>query len=187
MENIIHFINSFNDVFGVPIENIKRLTSLNFDSFPKIINHPIIFALLSTFIFFFVIFSFVDIVYMLIAVVYPILANNTINNSVDDEETKAHKIIAIYHYWMLFGLITCVDTIFGPYLWYVPFYRYAKILLAYVLVRDNFNLSYTIYAVLHSLIETLHINDHISDLENLIISKYANKISTKMVQKKKSS
>lgn len=163
MEGIIKAIIKFNADYEVPIENIKKMLSLSNDPLPQLLKRPIAFVVGAIILSLFILFSFSNIVYILLAVGYPLMVNSYLMKN----KPTCENMIGIYHYWMMFGLITAIDTIFGSLLWLVPFYSYLKIAVVYLLVRDEFNMSVNLFTLLSIMVDKI-IGPQIDSIERML-------------------
>ena len=107
-------------------------------------NSVLIFAIVAAYI----LFNILDtIIYTVIAIIYPVMASISIlSDPLIDEMRMSNNI----KYWVIYGIFTLINNIFGTVLDYVFGYNFLKIIFVYALIQKNFVLSTIIYDAMTS-------------------------------------
>lgn len=83
-------------------------------------------------------------VYNTIGVLYPMIYSLRFLEGGNGEMTRLHK------YWVIYGIVTLLDTYFGIILSIIPGYNYFKIAYLYMLVRNDFKLAEWTFALFYA-------------------------------------
>ena len=143
------------NILKVPSETIMTNLSLRTEYFPSCLHDPTNFVFGSLFMILYIIFYASDIVFHLIGTTYPILyglylfeCNKNDENQENEETQPINKLIIMNKYWMLFASMIFIESVGNFILQLVPFYSYGKIFFVYLLIRNDFVFTNTVFEIL---------------------------------------
>jgi len=173
VQPIVDFLNSN---LMAPTKVIQTSLSLKVDPLPNTLKTPLNFTTFIAFLFFIIVTYANAFVCNMIGVFYPVMYGLHMFN---ENPVSTEKMVTLNKYWMLYGSLTVIDTIFGFVLQYIPAYYYVKIIFVYVLIRDDFALTDRMFGILdyqydqlrelwekHNI--TQHIEQKIGDITEMV-------------------
>ncbi|AUL77645.3 hypothetical protein QJ856_gp1172 [Tupanvirus deep ocean] len=164
-----------NNKLIVPTQLLQNNLSLKTESLPSVLRTPVNFASMLVFALFFIISYANDFICNLIGVLYPLTYGLSVYN---ETEVNPETSVTLNKYWMLFGVITLMETFFGFILHVLPGYYYLKIGLLYALVRNDFRMSNTMFSMLQNYYNRLNIRPRIDQLVGMINERLGSKNQT---------
>ena len=150
---ILPYVNSaiqiINNKLVFPVQYLHNKLSLGTDSLPDVLKTPINFATIFSFFIFIMVTFANNLICNLIGILYPLMYGLNIFN---EKSIDTNRLISHNKYWILYGVITLFDSFFGFFLHFVPGYFYLKLILTYLLVRNDFmftSISFSTFSVLY--------------------------------------
>lgn len=124
-----------------PAKALQTRLGLRTDLLPKCLSTPLNFCTMIVLMFFTSVSFANNLVCNLFGILYPMIYGLSVVN----DTTNTNKSTTFNKYWMLFGMITLIDSLFGFVLHNIPGYFYLKIGFVYSLIRKDFALVDVIY------------------------------------------
>lgn len=140
---ITYFLNIYqilNKQLEKPAKALQSKICFDTNDLPALLKIPLIFCSISAFVFYIIFIFANNLIYNLIGIVCPLIYGASIANETDIDKIKTYN-----KYWIIFGVITLIDSLCGFFLHLVPYYYYLKIGFIYILMRNNFSSVDTIY------------------------------------------
>ncbi|MEM0353974.1 MAG: HVA22/TB2/DP1 family protein [Thermoplasmata archaeon] len=81
-------------------------------------------------------------VYNTVGILYPIIYSLHFLE-------RCSELSILHKYWIIYGMVTLLDTYFGIVLSVIPGYNYFKIVYLYMLVRNDFKLAEQTFALVY--------------------------------------
>ena len=142
---LMNMLQYLNTNLVVPVQRIQNLIAIKIDSVPSFLQTPVNFISVLMFLFAIIICYANDFICSMAGLIYPLMCGFYIFNK---QTTDTEKMIILTKYWMLFGSIMLMDTLFGFILNCIPGYHYLKLMLIYFLIRKDFVLTNTIFSLM---------------------------------------
>ena len=154
--------NFLNDKLAIPSKIIQNKLSLKTDSLPESFKTPLNFSTILAVAMFLIVSFANNLISNVIGILYPVLYGlYLINSQVTVAKINQNissilsislidKLLTLNKYWLLFGILTLVETFFGFLLYLIPGFFYLKIMLIYTLIRDDFSLTNIIFGFLEN-------------------------------------
>jgi hypothetical protein len=142
---LTHTLQFLNAKLSFPAELLQNYLSLKTEYLPEIIRTPMNFVMVFLFGLFTIIYYANNLIYNLIGILYPLAYGLSIFNT---QPANTDTLVTFNKYWMLFGFVTLIDSLFGFILYLIPGYYYCKLGLIYLLLRNNFMLTNTTFSLL---------------------------------------
>lgn len=122
---------------------------------------------------------------MLLCSIAVTCANNLISNIVGILYPVLYGFVALTKttqvpmdnfnkYWMLYGIITLIDSFLGFILYLIPLYFYFKISLFILLIKNDFQYSGTVFEI----IKLIYIESPLKQHNEMLVEEIENKIDT---------
>ena len=142
---LMNMLQYLNTNLVVPMQLIQNLLSIKIDSLPSFLQTPVNFISTLMFLFIIIIGYANDFICNIVGLIYPLMCGFYIFN---EKTVDTEKTIILTKYWMLFGSIMLMDTLFGFILNCIPGYHYLKMTLIYFLIRKDFVLTNTVFSLI---------------------------------------
>lgn len=142
-----YLVSITNSILAGPMQLLQQNLSLKIENLPGILRVPINFALILLFVAYIIIGYAGDFVCNIVGVFYPLFYGLFL---FDEISTDHQNSITMNKYWLLYGMITAIDTFFGFILHLIPGYDYLRLMAIYALVRNNFALTDNAFAIVQN-------------------------------------
>jgi len=137
--------------------SIQTRLSLKTDSLPEFFNTPVTFSIMLI-LFSFIVVSYANsIICHCIGILYPVLYCFNIFHGVP---VDTNKLTVLNKYWIVYSVLTLLDSFFGFVLHWLPGFFYMKVAIIYLLIRNDFAFSNDAFFVL----ETLYMSSNFMDI-----------------------
>ena len=90
----------------------------------------------------------------MLGIIYPLMYWLSVRS---DYTNRISNLLLLNKYWIMFGLLTLFESVFGFVLNLIPGYYYLKFVMIYLLMRNNFALSDFGFIVMESYVSSLKI------------------------------
>lgn len=172
MQKIIEIVNLMDVRLQYPIELIKQKLQLDMYFIPAKINaSPTAYLAILSFFATMVLYFTDTICYTSMAILYPVFYNMNLYKNPD---THMEKILRLNKYWLLLSLMTLIKNIFYPILFLVPMFNYLELVVIYTLLRSDFELCESLFAVFKFYYEGFDVAKKINDMTDKISAKIVN-------------
>jgi hypothetical protein len=157
-----------NNKLIVPTNLVQNGLSLKTETLPQILKTPVNFASVILFAAY-IVFSFANnLICNIIGILYPLMYGLTVFS---EDPINTNMSITLNKYWMLFCGFMLIDSFFGFILHWIPGYFYFKVGVIYALIRNDFALTNTAFAMLEKLYVESNLRPNIEKIINLVSSK----------------
>ncbi|XWV25849.1 receptor expression-enhancing protein 5 [Tupanvirus soda lake] len=170
--SVLEFLNK---KLVVPTQLLQNNLSLKTESLPLVLRTPVNFTSMLVFALFFIISYANDLICNLIGVLYPLTYGFSMFN---ETPVNTETSVTLNKYWMLFGVITLMETFFSFILHALPGYYYIKVGLLYALVRNEFRMSNTMFSMLQNYYNRLNFQSRFEQLSGMINERFGSKKNT---------
>jgi hypothetical protein len=160
----------------IPTQILQNNLSLKTDSLPDNLKTPLNFSSMLLVAFFFVITYANNLICNLVGILYPLLYGLFVFN---ETPINTERSVTLNKYWMLFGVITLMDTFFSVLLDIIPGYFYLKVAAIYILIRNDFMLTNSAFSMLESYYAKSNIRPRIEETLKVLNTKLGSDESTK--------
>ncbi|CAH6421650.1 Hypothetical protein MVR_LOCUS314 [uncultured virus] len=135
-------INTVNQYLTPISTSITKYAGLQTGMLPSFFSMPLVNTSIAISMLLLLMCGYTDSVFYSIGVAYPLIYGIWFYHTDADNSKTNHSYSK---YWIVFGIIGLADATVGMLLSFIPGYSYAKIILVYSLVRDDFGLSFDAY------------------------------------------
>ncbi len=157
-----------NNKLVVPTNLLQDSLSLKTETLPQILRTPVNFASVMLFAAY-IVFSFANnLICNIIGILYPLLYGLDVFS---ETPVNTDTSVTLNKYWMLFCSLILIDSFFGFLLHLIPAYYYLKVGLIYVLIRNDFAMTNTVFNALENLYVQSDLRPKIESTIELISSK----------------
>lgn len=132
--NISNTINDINSKLSDPMIFLLKYFSLQKEDLPCSLKIPITFFGVVFICLYFILSFAYNFLCNMVGLFYPVLYSLALFNGVADP----NNFITVTKYWILYGSLTLVDNLLGYVMYFVPGYSYLKILVLYMLIKNDF-------------------------------------------------
>lgn len=172
-QSVLGYLNTsvqfLNTTLSKPTQFVQNYLSLNMESCPRFLRAPLNFTASMLFLFFMILSFANNLLCTIVGVLYPVLYSMYTTRL---QSGGTLQSATLNKYWVLYGIITMIDTVYGFVLSLIPGYVYLKLAITYALVRNNFAIVDMVYDTVSSLSEsyipTTFIQSRFEELMNKI-------------------
>lgn len=166
-------VQYLNSMLTVPVKFVQNSLSLQTESLPSFLQAPLAFTSMLLMTFFVILGYANNFICSLVGLVYPLTYGFNLLQQ-EPSDTTLSPLITLNKYWMLYGVLTLVESLIGFILEAIPGYYYAKLALLYMLVRNDFAMTTSVY----SRVETYYANSTLAVQFQALLSMLLNKFGT---------
>lgn len=163
--NVDFYFKIFTDLLNENLANIsdivQRNLSLDFSYMPDKLQQPIVFMGIVIIFLITIIFYINTIIVNFIGVFYPLIYSMGLFNQ---EEMDYWSLILINKYWIIFGGLSLLDNLMGFILRLVPGYNYILLAFTYLLIRNDFTFSGTVFDFIERKIQESNMKPMINNI-----------------------
>lgn len=131
----------------VPTRFLQSKLSLKTETLPENLRTPLNFSAIVAVTLALIITFANNLVCNVVGILYPLFYGLYIFN---EQPVNTQRSVTLNKYWILFGVLSVVDSFFGFILHLVPGYFYLKIGIIYALIRNDFALTNVAFSMLES-------------------------------------
>jgi hypothetical protein len=170
-------IQILNQQLAAPSKVVQQTLSLKMENFPDVFRIPVMFfGVLGLFVLC-VIYYANNLLCNLIGILYPVLDGLVLFNTVP---VPTNKLLTLNKYWILYGGLVMYESLFGFILRFIPFYYYFKFAFIYLLVRNDFYYTNTVFDFMDRRYQSLNIQGKITKF----LSQFNNALDNKNLTQK---
>lgn len=156
-------VQYLNEYLRGPVETFQSKLSLKTEALPDFLHTPVYFTAMMTMIVMTIISFANNFICNLIGILYPVMYGFYLfTDAPSDRNTQ--RSVTYNKYWILFGSITIIDMMLGFVLSFIPGYYYAKVAFIYLLIRDDFSLTDSVFGLIVKYYETSNFRPRIESI-----------------------
>jgi len=143
--SVSDMVNMLNVQLASVSQVIQSKLSLKTDSLPAALQMPLGFVGMLALLMMIIVGFANNFICNAFGILYPLMYGVMLSTSPSDT-----KLATLNKYWMLFGAMTLIDSTLGFVLNFIPGYHYMKIGLLYLMIRNDFSFSGTLFDLVTS-------------------------------------
>jgi hypothetical protein len=162
-------LQHLNNKLVYPSQLLQNSLFLKTETIPEIIRTPINFIMSFLFVSFAIIYYTNNFLCNLVGTVYPITHGF---NMLKTQPFNTEKLVTLNKYWIVFNLMTLIES-FNFIINLIPWYYYCKLVLIYLLIRNDFTLVNTTFGLLMKYYNSLNSRSTLESYNYLVPDKAA--------------